>query len=253
MLVAVPKPTVIEASTFDDFRRMARDDSLSPHEKVGFPDWCRQGAEEAIFEDIVSKLPALREDNRRILDIGPGCSGLPRLLLDLCARHGHESVFVDSPEMLDQLPDPPYLTKVPGAFPAVELPAGSEECFDAILVYSVIQYVHAEANVSAFLDRSLELLAHGGRLLIGDIPNASKRERFLSSPAGIEFHKRFMQTDEPPDLSALDDAGARTIDDGVILGLLGRARDAGFDAYVVPLGPGLPLANRREDILVVRP
>ena len=43
------------------------------------------------------------------------------------------------------------------------------------------------------------------------------------------------------------------IDDGVVLGLVTRARNFGFDAYVVPQAPDLPMANRREDILIVRP
>ena len=99
------------------------------------------------------------------------------MLLELSARHGHEVAFVDSAEMLAQIPDHPHLTKLPGAFPhEVQLPDASEGTFDAILSYSVLHYVFAEGNVWAFLDRAIELLAHGGSLLIGDVPNASKRK-----------------------------------------------------------------------------
>jgi hypothetical protein len=132
------------------------------------------------------------------------------------------------------------------------LPAGSERSFDAILVYSVLHYVFAEGNIWAFLDRALGLLADGGALLIGDVPNVSKRKRFFSSPAGVEFHKRFMDTDEPP-VVAYNEVEPGKIDDSVVLGLVARARAAGCDAYVLPLRSDLPLANRREDILVVRP
>lgn len=236
--------------TFDDFRRMALDESLSQHQKVGFPDAYREGAEEAIFADIVTKLPVLETDGKRVLDIGPGCSGLPRMLLDLCAHRGHEAVFVDSPEMLGRLPDEPFLFKVPGRFPETAvLPEGSEGTFDAVLVYSVLHYVFAEGDVWAFLDHALALLAHGGAMLIGDVPNASKRERFFSSPAGIEFHRRFMGTDAPPPPVA----GGRQIDDAVVMGLVEHARAAGFDAHVLPQPPDLPMANRREDIQVQRP
>ena len=239
--------------TFADFRKMANDDSLSQYQKIGFPDAYRAGAEEAIFDDIVSKLPPLTERAKRVLDIGPGCSGLPHMLLELSARHGHEVTFVDSAEMLAQIPDHPHLTKLPGAFPhEVQLPDAAEGTFDAILSYSVLHYVFAEGNVWAFLDRAIQLLAHGGSLLIGDVPNASKRKRFFSSPAGIEFHKRFMETDEPPAVSFKRPEPGK-IDDAVIAGLLSRARASGYDAYVLPLRSDLPLANRREDILVVRP
>jgi hypothetical protein len=238
--------------TFDDFRRMALDDTLSPHEKIGFPDSYREGAEEAIFADIVAKLPALTERGRRVVDVGPGCSGLPRLLLELCKERGHEVVLVDSAEMLAQLPDRPGIVKVAGAFPdEAALPPGIDGTVDAVLVYSVLQYVHAETDSGAFLDRALALLAHGGRMLVGDVPNASRRARFFASPAGREFHREFTGGDDPPPAS--DDRASGGIDDAVVLGLLERARAAGFDAYVVPQAPGLPMANRREDILIARP
>jgi hypothetical protein len=32
-----------------------------------------------------------------------------------------------------------------------------------------------------------------------------------------------------------------------------RARNQGFDAYIRAQAPDLPMANRREDILVIRP
>lgn len=60
--------------TFDDFRRMANDNSLSCYEKIGFPDSYRQGKEKYIFEDILDKLPGLDTEGKIILDIGPGCS-----------------------------------------------------------------------------------------------------------------------------------------------------------------------------------
>jgi 2-polyprenyl-3-methyl-5-hydroxy-6-metoxy-1,4-benzoquinol methylase len=238
--------------TFEDFRTLATDESLSPVQKIGFPESYRAGAEESILADITSKLPALEQEGKRILDIGPGCSPLAEMLLDLCERRGHELVLVDSPEMLAQLADRAGVTKVPGAFPDPAALHGEEGRFDAILAYSVLHYVFVDANPFAFLDRALELLAHGGALLLGDVPNASKRKRFLLSPAGVAFHQRFMQTAEPP-LVEFNQVEPGTIDDAAVLGLVARARAAGGDAYVLPLGTTLPLANRREDILVVWP
>src|SRR5688572_13757193 len=81
--------------TFEDFRRMATDGSLSKYEKIGFPDSYRAGAENEIFEDIVAKSPALGAKNKTALDIGPGCSDLPRLLIAFCARQDHELLLVD--------------------------------------------------------------------------------------------------------------------------------------------------------------
>ncbi|MDB6162998.1 MAG: hypothetical protein JWL98_430, partial [Xanthomonadaceae bacterium] len=43
------------------------------------------------------------------------------------------------------------------------------------------------------------------------------------------------------------------IDDSVVMAILMRARLAGFHGYVLPQPAKLPLANRREDILIIRP
>ncbi|MBE2272230.1 MAG: SAM-dependent methyltransferase, partial [Anaerolinea sp.] len=85
-----------------------------------------------------------------------------------------------------------------------------------------------------------------------DIPNVSKRKRFFASNAGIEYHKRFMGTDEAPkvDFNLLE---PEHMDDGLLLGFQTRARMSGFEAYIVPQPPDLPMANRREDMLFVKP
>jgi SAM-dependent methyltransferase len=235
--------------TYDDFRELAADESLDAYAKIGFPPSYREGAEEAIVADVVRKLPALAERRRRFLDIGPGCSRLPLLLIDLCEAHGHDAVLIDSPEMLSQLPDRPHVRKVEGRFPeAVPDEAG----FDAILAYSVLHHVVSDGDAFAFLDRAISMLASGGRLLVGDIPNVSKRARFLRSAAGRRYHEALTGSGEPPPRE-LTDPPAGGLDDAMVLDLAARARAAGCDAYVMPLAPELPLANRREDILVVRP
>lgn len=238
---------------YEDFRRMAMDDSLSAHEKIGFPDAYRAAYEAAIFADIASKLSNLARPRQTVLDIGPGCAGLPRLLIDACQAHEHALVLVDSPEMLAHLPDAPGVTKLPGSYPdcapALQPWTGR---FDAILCYSVFQYIFVEASFWAFLDLSIRMLAPGGQMLIGDIPNVSKRKRFFASEAGVRFHQEFTKTDEVPqvDFRAVEDG---KIDDAVILGVIMRARAQGCDAYWLPQGAALPMANRREDVLIVKP
>lgn len=240
-----------ENLTYEDFRRMARDDSLSVHEKIGFPDSYREGKEAAIFDDITAKLPALRQPERVVLDIGPGCSGLPKMLIDLCRRTRSGLILVDSPEMLEQLPDEPFVKKAPGHFPDEVALDDYVGRIDVILVYSVLQYVFAEDALWAFLTRSLGLLASGGSMLLGDIPNSSKRMRFFTSDAGIAFHRDFMGDDTLPDLGESDDL--RKIDDRVVLEIVRRVRESGFHGYILPQGEDLPMSNRREDILIVRP
>jgi hypothetical protein len=239
--------------TFEDFRRLATDDSLSRYEKIGFPDAYRQGYEERIFADIEAKLPALGRRDQVVVDIGPGCSELPLLVRRRCEENGHTLVLIDSEEMLAHHPAGDRVFKFAGRFPASpEVFTQFEGRADAIIVYSVLHYVFPEASVFTFLDRALALLSHGGGMIVGDVPNVSKRRRFFSSPAGQEFHRAFTQSTDPPPISfnALEPG---KIDDSVLLALVARAREAGFDAYLVPQADGLPMANRREDLVIYRP
>lgn len=239
---------------FEDFRRMAQDESLSRYEKIGFPDSYRAGREEAILRDIAAKLMHLGKRDKVVLDIGPGCSELPHMLVDLCRRQGHTLLLVDSAEMLAHLPDEPFVRKIVGHFPACS-GALSEwrGRVDCLLSYSVLHYVFAESNLWDFLDASLELLADGGEMLVGDIPNVSMRRRFFASPAGVRFHREFTgREDETPEV-VFNRVERGRIDDSAVLSLVMRARAAGFDAYVVPQASDLPMANRREDILIRKP
>lgn len=240
--------------TYEEFRRLARDSSLSPHEKIGFPNSYREGKEAAIFEDILRKLPNLNRDNQTVVDVGPGCSGLAFLLIDHCRARHHRLVLVDSSEMLDQLPDEPFIVKVVGRFPdeCADMIAKNGGKADVALTYSVLHYVFEEGDVTEFTESLVRLLAPGGQLLIGDIPNRSRRKRFFSSEAGIKYHQEFTGTDTMPDITD-DPAAPPAIDDAVLLALETHCRQAGFDAHILPQSPDLPMANRREDFLVTRP
>jgi hypothetical protein len=252
--MAAMSPERFHDLTFDGFRELATTKGLSRFERIGFPDSYRDGYEATIFRDICSKLTNLGGRGRTVFDIGCGCSDLPLLLADTCHRRGHELVLCDSAEMLGHLSDEPFVRKAAGRFPAeVEgLIAEYAGRVDAILVYSVLQYIFVDGSVFAFVDACLPLLAPGGQLLIGDVPNTSKRKRFFASAAGIRHHQTFTGTDQIPAV-AFNTVERSKIDDAVVFALLGRARAAGFDAYVVPQPSELPMANRREDVLIVRP
>jgi 2-polyprenyl-3-methyl-5-hydroxy-6-metoxy-1,4-benzoquinol methylase len=238
---------------FDDFQRMAQDQALTANERSGFPESYRSGAERAILQDIVAKLPVLAGRGASVVDIGCGATPLTAAIRALCHEHSHELLLVDGPDVLAQLPDAPGVTKLSGRFP--QIPALQQEwngrC-DAIIVYSVMQFVFIEASAFAFVDALLTMLRPGGRALIADLPNQSMRRRFLASDAGRVFHREYMQTDAPPDLSW--PASPRPeLDDGAVVGLLLRARGAGLHAWLVPQASDLPMANRREDLLLERP
>lgn len=239
---------------YEGFRALARDESLSRHEKVGFPDSYRDGKEAAIFADICAKLPSLQRHGVRVLEIGPGCSALPQMLATHCAERHGEITFVDSAEMLALLPGEPTARHVAGRFPDAlrdEMPALAGR-IDTIVAYSVLQYVFAEGNVFDFVDCCLAMLSDGGELLLGDLPNTTMRKRFFASREGIAAHQRFTGRSEPPEVR-FNQLEPGAIDDSIVFGVLARARAGGFHAWVVPQAAALPMANRREDILIRRP
>ena len=74
----------------------------------------------------------------------------------------------------------------------------------------------------------------------------------MVSASGKTYHNNYYSNlPEPKVLFNTLEPGQ--LDDGVILGLIARMRNAGFHAFVVPEGAGLPMANRREDILIMKP
>lgn len=239
--------------TFEGYRRRALDPTLSAHEKVGFPDEYRAGREEAILADLLAKLPNLAAREQRVLDIGPGCGPLAHLLLAHAEHQGHHLTLVDSEEMLSQLPPQRRERRIAGRFPedCAELLARESGSFDVVLAYSLLHHVFVEASVHGFVDAAASLLAEGGELLLGDIPNVSMRDRFFSSSAGRRAHVESGRQGEPPLRGAGPIPGR--IDDAVVLGLLARTRSAGFHAFCLPQPAALPLASRREDVLVRRP
>jgi len=240
--------------TFDDFRELAVDPSLNRHEKVGFPTEYREGKEIEIFHDIIQKLPSLSRTKSTVMEIGPGCSELPLMLVRHCQLKNSDVIFVDNEEMLAQLPDEPCVSKYAGPFPeAIRTHANRlAGSIDTIIAYSVIQYVFAGGNLWEFLDHTLSLLRDGGEILLGDIPNISMRKRFLASDSGKLFHQRFSGEVAPPRVE-FNRIEAKHIDDSVVLSLVARARGQGFHAWIIPQELSLPMGNRREDLLIRKP
>lgn len=247
------QPDFSKIRSFEDFRSLATDTSLSKYEKIGFPNAFRENKEALIFADILTKLPLLAEKGKTVLDIGPGCSDIPQMLIAVCEKNGHKLAFADSAEMLALLPEKDLIHKFAGFFPAsapaIENALGT---VDMILCYSVFHYVYADTDYMAFIEACVSLLRGGGQMLLGDIPNLDKRNRFFASENGIAFHKRYMNTDELPVLT-VNTPELNAIDDTVLDRIVARVRSLGCDAYIVPQPDDLPMANRRDDLIIRKP
>lgn len=232
---------------------------MSDSERVGFPPSYREGREQHIYEDIASKLTNLHLDNQLFMEIGCGYSRLTAHFISQLKARGTRMVFSDSEEMLALFPEDPALHLVPGRFPANWSQLSRwEGAANAVLCYSVLQMVAQAGGVTEFVDHLGLLLADGGQLLIGDIPNASKRARYFASAAGRQFHRDYVAAQglnvDPEEVPAeFLNPPPGSLDDTFVLSLVARFRNRGFDAHVLPQSPHLPFFNRREDLLVVKP
>lgn len=234
---------------FDDFRKMALNKELSSSEKIGFPDSYRKGFTKKILSDIDLKLPIFKTTGKTIIDIGCGCDEMTYELIDICKKNNHTLILIDSEEMIKDLPAEDKIIKLPGKFPFND---GRLDGYlgkaDYVLSYSVIFYVFANDNLYDFIHQAVNLLKPGGHFLIGDIPNIDKRDRFLASGEG----KIFQQNAQQIKGSTAHENRDLKMDDSIVMAIMSRLRRFGCETYLMPQSADLPLANRREDILIIK-
>lgn len=234
------------------FKQLANNPHLSARERIGFPEQYRHDFESAIVADITAKFQGFPTKSGSLLDIGCGASPLTTALLACFSEHQLQVTLNDSAEMLHHISAP--VNKIPGRFPdcLAAIQQANPDGFDYILCYSVFHYIYQELNSFVFLEALLHLLKPGGIAIIGDIPNESKRKRFFASEAGVRYHQAFMQTKAEPQVDWHSIPGDK-IDDTVLQALVARAQACRCDAYLVPQGRDLPMHNRRDDLIIMRP
>jgi 2-polyprenyl-3-methyl-5-hydroxy-6-metoxy-1,4-benzoquinol methylase len=235
--------------SFDDFKKMASDNTLSKWEKIGFPDSYRKDSEKIIFSDISLKTNITKDTTKVILDIGCGCSDLVTHLIKYCTYTKKELYLNDSKEMLSSIDftNDKSIHLIPGKFPNQVLNQIENKKFDLILLYSVIQYVYHDQNIYSFIHECMTLLNPGGQLFIGDVPNYDTRERFLGSEEGKIFRSKDYSINNKVNVNHLRE---ERIDDSIVISLLSRFRSFGYETYLLPQENTLPMGNRREDILI---
>lgn len=210
-------------------------------------------AERLILADIEPKLALGPSHSLLEIGCGPG-----NLLIPLAFRVAR-ATGIDHPEVIARARERCRDASIEfkgGFFPDVAI----EGHFDRILIYGVIAILPDWPTLQRFLDAAVNLLATGGRLLVGDIPNSDRKKRFLDSEAGKQFDAAWKRSMAEAGKSAAADpfaafagtASIGTLDDKAILGLLERYRARGYHAYIVPQRSDLPFGHTREDILIER-
>ncbi|MCE0556214.1 class I SAM-dependent methyltransferase [Motilimonas sp. E26] len=226
----------------------ARASSINNHTQIAGRYGVQELAEKRIVPDILHKLDLQATDN--LLEIGCGTGNLLIPMSFIC----RSVTGIDHPSCLDKLTkryQHSGQSLVAGNFLDVDLITLPK--FEKILVYSVLHCLADEGEVFDFIDKALKLLKPGGRLLLGDIPNKDRKNRFLSSQAGADFltdwNEQVKQSgiDEPAFEAVTSSVG---FDDQLVLQILAHVRRQNCESYVCSQPCDLPFGNTREDIIV---
>lgn len=237
---------------FDNFRRLAGRKDFKNHQKVGreYLHIGKENKEFNIFPDIKDKLNI--RSNTLVCDIGCGCSQPALDLIKFAKQYKNKLILIDSKEMLNILPNYKFMKKIPAEFPQCKnFIKKYQNSIDYIIIYSVIHYLLLEVSLFAFLDKAVSLLKNGGKMLIGDIPNITKKKRFLSSDYGKKFHQQWSGDKKIPKIfwTQLEEG---VIDESIVFAILQRYRNMGCETYLLAQKDGLPFNKTREDILIVK-
>jgi 2-polyprenyl-3-methyl-5-hydroxy-6-metoxy-1,4-benzoquinol methylase len=234
--------------SFENYGRLARE-LKDPTEISGrYP--IQSTAQRRILCDVVTKLQISPEDD--LLEIG--CN-VGNLLIPL-SFVVNTVTGIDHPDCLQNLIQRfrgENVQLVSGDFLEIAL----ENNFDKILCYSVLHYLSSKDEVLRFVTKSVRRLTAGGIALFGDIPNQSKKQRFLQSESGRkldrEWREQMCGQASTVGLNLSVDPNLVQFDDDLLFDICRKCRADGFEACIFPQPPDLPFGNTREDILVKRP
>ncbi|MDR2769740.1 MAG: methyltransferase domain-containing protein [Puniceicoccales bacterium] len=151
------------------------------------------------------------------------------MIINKCRENAHTLGLLDSLKLLSLLPNDLFIIKVPGLYPENqnEVVKNFHSGVDVIICYSVLHHIYEDTNIYKFLDSCLKILKPEGEMLIGDIPNVSKRKRFFASDTGKAFHRKFTGSDGDPEVQ-FNVLEKDKIDDSVLHSIILRAQYAGF-------------------------
>jgi 2-polyprenyl-3-methyl-5-hydroxy-6-metoxy-1,4-benzoquinol methylase len=214
--------------------------------------------EDAIWNDICRQTNLAGAVS--ILDVGCGCGTFVHRLVSHSEKYSAKLSLIDDAPILSQIQcRSRKVQKLSGYFPTEVTPQKIDQHFDVIIAYSVLHYLDQPTE---FVMALAGLLNVGGRMLVGDIPNHSKRARMHTTVEGSNFERRYRGQPEKnqPLFASVEDYEASIesgsfgegINDAFLLELVGRLRALGFEGFLLPQGLDLPYHYTREDLFVTR-
>jgi len=205
-----------------------------------------KNSEKKIFLDIKNKLDLKRNDN--LIDIGCGAGPVCDYIVKYAKENKINLTLNDIPEVIDFLKKRykknNKIRYISGEFQKKKI----KNKFNKVLCYSVIQCTN---NPKAFFDRILNITCDQSLILIGDIPNTSKKKRFLLSKFGRKFEEKRIRK-KIVNLSAYLKKNKQNtfINDELIKNFLIKSKKKGFNFFILKQNKNLPFSYTREDILI---
>lgn len=203
-------------------------------------------SEKSIFLDVATKLSLDPGD----LFLEVGC-GLGQILIPASFVVG-EAFGIDHPDVLERLslrfpPEKNSLSLIHGNFLEIEL--NPKMKFDKVLVYGVLHTLPDEKSLYSFIQKATKLVAPGGKLLLGDLPNIDKKERFLSTSTGAAFQEDWIERTKHELAKTPPTADTVVFDDRAIMNIMLFLRGQSFETQSLSQSQNLPFGSTREDIL----
>ena len=225
--------------SFEQFGHLAKK-SLSFAEIAGRYAFQEENERYILF-DIWQKLRIVPADDLLEIGCGAGNNLIP------FSFFVHTAPGMDHPALLKilkkRIKNAP-IHCIPGNF----LDSKISRHFSKILVYSVLHYLSDEREVLSFIDKAAELLLPGGKLLLGDIPNVDLKKRFLASPRGKVFQKKWQKIKKIEIIK--EDKKLVIIGDSLMNKIMKKYNRKGFQAKTMRQPSSLPFCHTREDILI---
>ena len=236
--------------TFENYGKLA--ENMRDFTQVAGRYSCQRDDEKNILQDVIQKLALSAKVD--LLEVGCG-SGNLLIPLSFCVG---KVTGIDHPSCIDSLKkryQAENVSLIGSNF--LDCRENKLGVYHRILIYSVLHCLGKE-EVKSFIAKAVSLLRPGGKMLLGDLPNLSKKNRFLASKEGElfieEWNKRLAATgDDVQKVQLSEDSDTAEFNDDNILALIKEIRDSGCNAYLLPQPVHLPFGYTREDILVEKP
>tara|TARA_B100000900_G_scaffold411973_1_gene432779 strand:+ start:39934 stop:40653 length:720 start_codon:yes stop_codon:yes gene_type:complete len=205
-----------------------------------------KNSEKKIFSDIKKKLDLKRNDN--LIDIGCGAGPVCDYMVKYAKKNKINLTLNDIPEVIRFLKKRYKKNKnikyLSGEFQKQKI----KKRFNKVLCYSVIQCTN---NPKVFFNEILNIVSDQSSILIGDIPNTSKKKRFLTSKFGKKFEeKRIKKKINNINKYLKENKQNNLINDELIKEFLIKSKKKGFNFFILRQDSKLPFSYTREDILV---